>query len=141
MIMLSRVYLPFFLAAGADCAVCAEHFSARIGYSCEECSERTRRLAVGLVVAALVVVLLAAALVLKDLGSALKDDTGEGMDVRRGLVARKCSMFMGSLMKVLPLRAIKIVVVVWQIVSQVRRGAGLWMMFLCSRRGHETCIV
>ena len=121
MTMLSRAYLPRLLAAVADCAVCAEHFSARIGYSCGECDERTKRPAVGLVVTALVVVVLVAALALKDLQSGLKDDTREEINVRERFTARKFTIFLSSLMKVLPLTAIKIVVVVWQIVSQVRR--------------------
>lgn len=80
---------------------------------------------------AFVVIVLVTALIVKDLRRVSKHDTSEGMDVRRGFVLRKCSIFQGSLMKVLPLTAIKTVVVVWQIVYQVRRGSCHKSMFLC----------
>lgn len=77
------------------------------------------RSAMGLAVTAVVGMLLVAAIVLRYLSRVVDDETGELANASQGFVARKCAMFQDSLMRVLPLSAIKIVVVVWQIVSQV----------------------
>lgn len=119
-IMLPGAYSLRFPAARSDCAVCAEHFSPRIAYRCGECSEKARRSAAGLVVATFVVVMVVAVVLLKHLGS-VADSDGRGAGARRISIQRKCVSFQNSLMKVLPLTAIKIVVVVWQIVFQVSR--------------------
>ena len=60
---------------------------------------------------------------LRHLGRAVNDETGGEKDSRYDLVKQKCSELQESVMNVLPLTAIKIVVVVWQITSQVRLGA------------------
>lgn len=81
-----------------------------MAYSCRKCSPETRRSAVGLAVTVVVVVLVTVGMLLRQLGRAEEDRTGEGRDnVRHGIVERKCADFHGSVMKVLPLTAIKIV--------------------------------
>ena len=103
----------------SDCAVCADTFSSGIAYSCRECSEDAMRSAMGLAITAGVATVLVVVILLKHLSKVVDSETGEGADGRQGLVGRKCALFQDVLMKVLPLSAIKIVVVVWQIVSQV----------------------
>ena len=103
----------------SDCAVCAETFSPGIAYSCRECSEDAMRSAKGLALAAGVATVLVVTILLQHLSKVVDDETGEGADGQQGLVVRKCALFQDVMAKVIPLSAMKIVVVVWQIVSQV----------------------
>ena len=70
-------------------------------------------------VAACLVMLLLAALLVLCLGRVVHKQTAEGMETDRRLQEKKCWSCGASLVKMLPLVAIKIVLTVWQIVSQV----------------------
>ena len=102
----------------ADCAVCDEGFAPGIAYSCRKCTGAITISAVGLAVAVCLTVLLFTALLILRLGSVAHDRTEEGMEISPSLWKRcwSCGLSLGDM---LPLVAIKIVVTVWQIVSQV----------------------
>lgn len=99
----------------ADCAVCAKGFAPGISYSCRECSRDITRSAVGLALVVGLAVLLFAGALLTYLGKGVHD----GAEGDRCLWNRKCRSCRDSLGNMLPMRAIKIVVTVWQIISQV----------------------
>lgn len=92
-------------------------------HSCRKCSADDKIAGVVISAASVVVVFLAAAALLRHLGAVAEDDDsarrGGKTDAPRGVVQRNCSYFQELLMKALPLTAIKIVGVVWQIVFQV----------------------
>ena len=131
--MSSRVNLSHYLEEGgrntapiphpqspfvADCAVCDERFAPGLAYSCRKCTGAITTSAVGLAVAVCLAVLLFTALLLSRLGSVAHDRTEEGMEIDPSLW-KKCWSCGLSLGDMLPLVAMKIVVTVWQIVSQV----------------------
>lgn len=72
-----------------------------------------------------VAVLLVAAVLMKSLAKVAGDDTGEENGVPQGLARSRFPSCQGLMLKVFPLSAIKIVVVVWQIVYQVRQDIAL----------------
>lgn len=74
----------------------------------------------GRAIAAGFAVLLVAALLFAYLGRVVRDGDGEDTAAARRSWRQKCCSCQSCLVKVLPLRAIKIVVIVWQIISQVR---------------------
>ena len=102
-----------------DCAVCAKGFAPGISYSCRECS----RSITGSVVALGLVVFLLAAFLLYHLGSVAHDGAQEGMDMAPRSWKPKRWFCRVSSVKIVPRTAIKIVVTVWQIISQV---CGCW---------------
>ena len=103
----------------ADCAVCSEGFAPGIAYSCRECTRTTTTSAVSLAVAVGLAVLLFAALLVSRLGNVAHSRTEEGIEMDRSLW-NKCWSCGAFLVNMLPSVAIKIVVTVWQIVSQVQ---------------------
>lgn len=84
-----------------DCSLCSEGYVETLAFRCSKCSDG--KVAVSIVIVAFVI-LVALAFVWQMVSIAKKDTT-------RGIVA--------SLGRVLPLQSIKIIVVVWQIVTQV----------------------
>lgn len=100
--------LPCFRSSGcgrlADCAVCGGGYTAQLGFTCSKCPGS----ASGIVLASfvLVVVLSAAVAVASYVISA------EGAGKPRGLVERVA--------RYVPLQSLKIVIVSWQILTQVR---------------------
>lgn len=114
-IVLFRPFATF----DADCAVCAKGFSPGMAYSCTKCSGRTKKSGVGVAVTSVIIVPVVAVMLLRYLGRAEDDDTRGRRGASRGFLRQKCDIFQESLSKVLPLTAIKMVVVVWQIVLQV----------------------
>lgn len=105
----------------ADCAVCADGYAPGIAYSCRECSGDIiiSAVAVCLVVLLLVIVLLSY------LGTVVHDGAQTGRDFDICLWKKKCWSCQASILKTFPLTSVKIVVTVWQIVSQVR---GCWFL-------------
>ena len=91
-----------------------------MAYSCRECTGGITISAVRLAVAVGLAVLLFAAMLLSRLGSVVHNQTNEGIEMDRSLCKEKCWSCGASLVNMLPLMAIKIVVTVWQIVSQVQ---------------------
>ena len=109
----------WFIIPGADCSLCADGLSRGIAYSCRECSQKARAPAIGVSLIVVVVVSLLAVVILKSIGTAVGDDSEESKGASQGFAGSKCAWCHDMTMKVLPLSAIKIVVVVWQIIYQV----------------------
>lgn len=107
----------------ADCSLCAEGYSRGIAYSCRKCSSDARGSAVGFTITLAVIAVLVTVMVLRRLGTVVDADRGEENDPSQGFARSRCASCQDLMIKVLPLSAIKIVVVVWQIIYQVRRGA------------------
>lgn len=105
-----------------DCSACSKGFSPGTDYSCRECSYYDTRRAAQIASAVIVGAILFAAGIYTYLGRRVDGETMEGLAAPQSCVRRKCTSFRDSLMKALPLTAIKILVVVWQIVFQVRRA-------------------
>ena len=103
----------------SDCSVCAEGFSRGIAYSCRKCSKAAFGSAIGVWSTMAVVVLLVAAVLFKSLVTVVGDDTARTNDSPDGFSRSKCASFQDLAKKAFPISAIKIVVVVWQIVFQV----------------------
>ena len=100
----------------ADCAVCTEGFAPGMAYSCRECSGGVTISAVAFMAAIVVAVLLLTTLVLVYIGSVVPDGNAE---VVQSSWKRRCSSCRASIAQIIPFTAIKIVVTVWQIISQV----------------------
>lgn len=104
------------LRPGTDCAVCTDGYSPGYFHSCKSCEGDSRRSALYAVSAVGAAVLLAVVFVTAKLVSAVEttpsDKTPSRWQQRR-------SVWQSRMKKMLPLTAIKIVVVVWQIVTQV----------------------
>ena len=100
----------------ADCAVCAEGFAPGIAYRCRECSGGVTISAMALVAAIFIALLLLITIVLVHLGSVVSD---ESVEMGQSSWMRKCLSCRASIAQFLPFTAIKIVVTVWQIISQV----------------------
>lgn len=109
----------------ADCAVCSEGYATWSTYSCRECTERELRLERRVAVALVVCLVLAVGLVvLMTTGKCSK----HGMNGDKDNLTSRCSgrmfrSFRQFGMKLVTLTAVKIVVAVWQIISQVKHGA------------------
>ena len=86
-----------------DCAVCSDGYTAELGFACSRCSDSRG----GLVLAAVlgVVALLALAAVVSHVTS--------------GEAGRGGKNLVGRLTQYIPLQSLKIVVVAWQILTQV----------------------
>ena len=92
---------------GTDCSVCSDGYSEKLGFTCSKCSKDS---AVGIVVAAIlsIAALFAAVCVVWYLIS------GEaGLSAGQGVI--------GFLTRYIPLQSVKIVIVAWQILTQVSR--------------------
>lgn len=87
-----------------DCSVCSDGYTAEPGFSCVRCSEHAGGVAVAAVLG--VVALLGAVVMVSYILS------GEVAGRGTGIVAR--------LTRFVPLQSVKIVVVAWQILTQVR---------------------
>ena len=89
----------------ADCAVCSDGYTAQLGYTCDKCSDSTGGIVV-VAVLALVALSVCIAVVMYVM-------SGEaGCTGRRGPL--------GRLFRNIPLQSVKIVIVAWQIITQVR---------------------
>lgn len=73
------------------------------------------------VVAVGIVVFIAVVFLLRHMACVEDGQSSQPQAASQGFVVRKLTSIQGTAMKALPLTAIKIVVVVWQIVFQVRR--------------------
>ena len=89
----------------ADCAICSDGYSANLGFSCKKCSN-----SIGGIVVAIVFTLVVAVAVIPIVSYLLSPELGPG-------TKRAC---IGRLVGYIPLNSIKIVIVAWQIVTQVR---------------------
>lgn len=110
----------------ADCAACAQGFAPGVAFSCRKCSGSTMQSAIGLAVVMFLVVLPMAALLFSSLGSLMKegeeeeeDEDDEDVKLAQRTWKQRYWSWQRLVVKMLPLTAIKIVVTVWQIISQV----------------------
>lgn len=110
-----------FYPSVTDCAVCVDRFAPGIAYSCQECSGGVARSAMGLMIALGLVGLVMVAQLFYYLGRVISESPNQGTDdvARDSVWERSSSSCSASLGSTLPLTAIKIVLTVWQIISQV----------------------
>ena len=87
--------------------------------SCLDCAESSSIIAAVVVSAVFVFLLLAAIIVWRHLTRGVDGDLRGSPGTIEGFLQRKITVFHHYMMKALPRTAIKIVVVVWQIVFQV----------------------
>ena len=99
----------------SDCAVCEKDYAPGFQYSCRSCKGLDKWSAMGTAVALIIVVLIGVIFVLVDLVRVVDSST-----IERGKLERRALLFRDRLVKALPLTAIKIIVVTWQIITQVR---------------------
>ena len=106
-----------------DCSICGEGYTEQLGFHCGKCPENSARgIAVAVVLA--VVVLAVAAAVVSYLMS------GEaGVSRERGAI--EC------VTQYIPLQSVKIVIVAWQILTQVGRGT----FYFSDLRTHKVKVV
>ena len=98
-----------------DCAVCDEGYGSGFQYSCHSCQRSDKWAAIGGASAVLVIVIFMVALGVTYLVGVVDRPIPE----RRGRWERRLSNFRDGLVRAIPLTAIKIILVSWQIVSQV----------------------
>lgn len=104
----------------ADCAVCLENYVPRPSNRCRKCSGENRRFAVGFSACAMLLALFVAAMVVSFLLQRVGDAGRQAQNQPRRWWRVKSWRIRNFLAKSIPLSAIRIVVVVMQIVIQVR---------------------
>lgn len=108
--------MPAVSFSHADCAVCARYYAPGFAYSCRSCVGDERALAIGVFSAFLVVAVMVVALVIAHLVRKIDHSGGS----KSALQTMGCWSFIRRVADAIPITAVKIVVVVWQIVTQVR---------------------
>ncbi|CAM9146371.1 unnamed protein product [Hapterophycus canaliculatus] len=112
---------------GPYCAVCAKGYAPGTAYICRECSGSGMASAIGVAATALLVVLLVAAVVVSDLVRVM-DDSGNNKRSEeggaRGVLNRGFGRCYAFSARAFPLTTVKIIVVVWQIITQFGAIAG-----------------
>ena len=99
-----------------DCSVCNNDYTGSVGFACSRCSGT----ATGIVVISIIIL----ACVVVGIALALHLLSGSMESTERGLVDR--------IIRIVPVQAVKIIIVAWQIVTQVRpalhqsEGAFAW---------------
>lgn len=112
---------PCFLLSYLDCAVCAEGYSSGITFSCHECTGANGQLSIGVAAVISFLLILIVSVMISDLARA-GDDSIDGQargSCTRSSWTRRVRSCRDNFVEAVPLPAIKIVVVVWQIVTQV----------------------
>lgn len=115
-----RTLLPTTMLA--DCAVCSEGYAPAGTYVCRDCSDVDMRLTVGLAVAVSIFTLVLATATVAHLVRVVEIRTDEDTEGAQGVIGRTLDCLRAFSARAFPLTAVKIVVVVWQIISQVLRG-------------------
>lgn len=92
-----------------DCAVCSDGYAASLGFSCTRCSDGKRRVAVAVVLGVFALTGAVAAIIY--LVSSPRKGRGESL--------------VDAWKKYVPFQSVKIVIVAWQILTQVRQGRGV----------------
>ena len=103
-VMYRRPYTSSF----PDCSVCSKRYSGNLGFACNKCSDNAAGV-IALAVTMIIVFLLAFVAFLSYMLS------GETRGADQSIVAR--------VTRFIPLHSVKIVIVVWQILTQVRQGS------------------
>ena len=97
--------LPNYIESQADCVIFSDGYSASLGFTCKICSNGTGEFVVAIVFAsALFLAVILAVLYLLS------------TELERG-TERVCAE---RLMRYIPMQSVKVVIVTWQIVAQVR---------------------
>lgn len=104
---------------GSDCAVCAPNFTSGFFYSCHTCTERSKMVTFGLGTTVATVLLSIIWMVVHELVRKV-DGGSEEQNGTTGKWLRRRQSCLALLSKIFPRTAVKIVVVVWQITTQVR---------------------
>lgn len=107
----------------AACAVCADTHAPGFGFSCHECEGAVGESAKAIAGVAIGVVAISVALILMDFTRRVGGEGGD--DIEEGgprTCKRDISAIVSRIVKSLPMTAIKTVIVVWQIITQVRRS-------------------
>ena len=101
----------------ADCAICSDGFSASLGFICKTCFNSTGGIVVAIVfvLALLVGVILAVSYLLST-------------ELDRETKIRAC---VERLMRCIPMQSVKVIIVTWQIVIQVRWSGLVNLIPLC----------
>ena len=99
-----------------DCAACAEGYDSGFLYSCHSCRGSDKWVGIGGAVTVLVVAMVVTALGVAYLVGVVDRPISE----RNGMWERRVLNFQDGLVRAIPLTAIKIVLVSWQIITQVK---------------------
>lgn len=107
--LLSNLSFPVMLRLSifADCSVCQKGYAASSVYTCTKCSDWSRAVALGVVIVVVILLVALMAVFVAFVASAKSVDSWR-------------KLFSNKLLRALPLQSIKILVVVWQILTQVR---------------------
>lgn len=109
------------LLPSADCAVCRKGFASRIQYKCARCKEReVGEVVVGVFATAISLTIFALLWYMVSVTAGIEENG-----------------FLRTFMKYVPVQGLKIVIVVWQIITQVSRDRVRGAFFLESL----TCVV
>lgn len=130
------------LSVHVDCAICADGYAPGVAYSCHECSGSRSRLALGFTIFLSLSFIVIVGLLFSHLRSVVHEGSEQDTGVARGFWRQKHWYCQTFLVKMLPLTAIKIVVTVWQIISQVQGYASMLSRggLLHARRGEHSCV-
>ena len=115
----SCLSLSFVVILSPDCAVCTEGFSPGYAHTCKSCLGDSKRRALAVISAIALLALVAATFLVAKLVSVVETGPPSGEDKEQSHWQRRCSLWQARMRKTVPLTAVKIVVVVWQIVTQV----------------------
>ena len=99
-----------------DCAACDEGYGSGFQYSCHSCQGSDKWAGIGGAVAVLVVAMAVVALGVAYLVGVVDRPISE----RSGMWERRVLNFRDGLVSAIPLTAVKIVLVSWQIITQVK---------------------
>lgn len=102
-----------------DCSICEEGFSRGFAYSCKKCSNTARGSAVALTLTVVMVALLLVAIRFRRWRTVVVERLVRESEIPRGLARSTCSSRQWWILKWIPLSAIKILVVVWQVIYEV----------------------
>lgn len=111
--------MPSVSRHSTDCAICSEGYTESLAYSCEECSDSGAGIAITVIVGFVVAVLSVGTLIFMLSGEDNKPARG-----RRGVVF--------SWMR--RLHSLKIIIIVWQILTQVKSVGVRWTSYTSHSR-------
>lgn len=114
-----RAPLSFPSKLYTDCAVCGDGYTPGIEYSCNKCTGATRIFSLGIGAAILIVGVFVLVMVLSALVRVEACSEQESKNAITSKWEQKINSCRSSIAKAIPLTAIKVVLVVWQIVTQV----------------------
>lgn len=108
--------LPLILCNIAVCAECATNYVAGLGHGCRICTENDKTVVVIVLAVVLLAVMVIVTFVVADLLQVVQESSTQGGNDLKEFNYRST---VHHLMGAIPMSGIKIVVVVWQIISEV----------------------